>query len=87
MANHPSAEKRNRQSRKRQARNRARRSQMRSAVTKLRATVARGDRDAARAALPATLAVVDAAAQKGVVHRNAAARTKARLARAVNRLG
>ncbi len=87
MANTPSAEKRNRQSRKRQARNRPQRSAVRSAVRKLRGAIAAGDGAAARASLPATLGVVDSAAQKGVIHANAAARTKSRLTQAVNRLG
>lgn len=87
MANNPSAEKRDRQSRQRQERNRAQRSQMRTAVKKLRGLIETKDSAAARAALPATVGVVDAAAQKGVVHTKTASRTKSRLARAVNRLG
>jgi small subunit ribosomal protein S20 len=87
MANNPSAEKKNRQSRQRQIRNRAQRSAMRSAVKKLRAAIASGDGATARATLPETLGVVDATAQKGIVHANAAARTKSRLTKAVTRLG
>ncbi|MGH9465361.1 MAG: 30S ribosomal protein S20 [Thermoanaerobaculia bacterium] len=87
MANNSSAEKKNRQSRKRQDRNRAQRSAMRSAVKKLRAAIASGDATTARESLPRTLGVVDATARKGVVHANAAARTKSRLTKAVDRLG
>ncbi len=87
MANNASAEKKNRQSRKRQARNRAQRSAMRSAVKRLRASIDTADGATARATLPATLSVIDATAQKGVLHANAAARTKSRLTKAVNRLG
>lgn len=87
MANTPSAEKKHRQSRKRQARNRAQRSAMRSTVKRLRAAITSGDAATARELLAPTLGTVDATAQKGVVHANAAARTKARLTKAVNRLG
>lgn len=87
MANTKSAEKRNRQSLKRNERNRALRSRMRTAVKKLRAAIAGGEATQARELLTTTLGVVDATAQKGVIHRNAAARTKSRLTLAVNALG
>jgi len=47
------------------------------------ATVAGGDQAKAQAMLVDTLAVVDATAGKKVIHRNAAARTKSRLSKAV----
>ena len=59
--------------------NRAARSRMRTAVKKLRAAVATGDATAAEELLPATIKIVDSTAQKGVIHRNTAARTKSRL--------
>ena len=83
MANIKSAEKRNRQNIDRRQRNRALRSRMRGAVKKLRQAVAEGDREQAVALLPDTLSLIDATAQKKAVHRNAAARTKSRLERAV----
>lgn len=86
MANTKSAQKRIRQSSKRRERNRAHRSTMRTAVKKLRRLVADGDAEQARELLPRTLSIVDASAQKGVIHANTAARTKSRLARAVGRL-
>ena len=86
MANTRSAEKRIRQSAKRRERNRSHRTAMRTAIKKLREAVAEGDGAKAREMLPATLGMVDATAQKGVIHDNAAARTKSRLARAVNAL-
>jgi len=54
-----------------------------AAVKRLRATVAGGDQAKAQAMLVDTLAVVDATAGKKVIHRNAAARTKSRLSKAV----
>lgn len=86
MANIKSAEKRMRQAAKQRTRNRAHRSNMKSAVKKLRAAVDSGDAAAARELLGATLGIVDATAQKGVIHANTAARTKSRLQRAVNSL-
>jgi small subunit ribosomal protein S20 len=84
MANIKSAEKRIGQTAKQRARNRGHRSQMRRAVRELRAAVAAGDRAKARDLLLETLKIVDATAQKGVIHRNAAARTKSRLVRSVS---
>lgn len=77
MANIKSAEKRNRQAGKKRARNRARVSRLRGAVKKY------GQLDAGkrREALPATHSEIDRALAKGVIHRNAAARYKSRLAK------
>ncbi len=86
MTTHRSAEKRVRQNLKRRARNRSNLSQLRSRVRKLRAAVDQGDASQARQDLPETLAQLDRARRKGVVHRNAAARSKSRLARKVNAL-
>ena len=86
MANTRSAQKRIRQSLKRRARNRAHRSTMRTAVKKLRLAVAEGRAEEARTLLVPTLSIVDATAQKGIIHTNVADRTKSRLTRAVNSL-
>ncbi len=83
MANTKSAEKRQRQNEKQRARNRTHRSKMRTAVKRLRATVESGDAKAAREMLPAILGLVDATAQKRVIHTNTASRTKSRLAKSV----
>ena len=83
MANKESAKKRNRQMIKRRSRNRAHRSRMRTEIKRLRSAIDGGEAQVARELLPATLGVVDAVAQKGVIHRNTASRTKSRLARAV----
>jgi small subunit ribosomal protein S20 len=85
MANTKSAEKRMRQSAARRERNRGARSEMRSAVKKVRGTAAGGDAKAAQEALASAIQTIDRSAKKGVVHRNAAARTKSRLVKAVNR--
>jgi small subunit ribosomal protein S20 len=86
MANTKSAEKRNRQSEERNVRNRAHRSRLRTAIKKLRSAVASGDAALAKELLPGTLSVIDKIAQKGVIHDNAAARYKSRLAHQVGQL-
>jgi small subunit ribosomal protein S20 len=77
MANIKSAEKRNRQMTKKRARNKARVSRLRTAVKKY------GQLDAKKKteAVPATHSEIDRALSKGVIHRNAAARYKSRLAK------
>ncbi len=86
MANTKSAEKRIRQTEVSREHNRAARSRMRGAIRKLREAIGAGDRGKAEELLPETLSLVDATAQKSVIHRNAAARTKSRLVRAVRAL-
>jgi small subunit ribosomal protein S20 len=85
MARNKSAEKRNRQNEVERERNRAYRSRMRSSIKKLRTLVESGDAAGARAALPATLGLIERTAQKGVIHRNTAARYKSRLAKLVQK--
>lgn len=86
MPNHKSAEKRDRQNARRNAVNTANRSQLRSQIKKLRAVVADGDPKQAQALLPETISIIDKSVQKGVLHRNTAARHKARLTAHVNEL-
>jgi small subunit ribosomal protein S20 len=86
VAHHASAEKQMRQDIKRRARNRKNLSQLKTQVKKLRAAIATGDAEAAKKLLPETVGQIDKASKKGVVHDNAAARTKSRLARKVNAL-
>jgi small subunit ribosomal protein S20 len=80
MANHFSALKRARQTVKRTARNRANTSRVRSILRKLRETIAGTDKKAAEEQYRATVAALDKAIQKGVLHKNTAARYKSRLA-------
>jgi len=87
MANHASAEKRNRERIVRTERNRSVKAAVRTLVKKARAAiVAAGGKPADTAsALAAAVKAVDRAASKGVVHPKAAARTKSRLAKAANK--
>ena len=83
MANNKSAEKRNRQALRRRMRNRFYRTRMRTAIKRVRLAVEEGNGELAKELLPTTLGLVDSTARKGVIHRNAAARTKSRLTKAV----
>jgi len=73
-----------RQSLKRRGRNRRNLSQVKTQIKKLRTTLDAGDAANARESLPQTVAEIDKAVKKGVVHRNAAARYKSRLTARVN---
>lgn len=86
MPNHKSAEKRDRQNTRRNAINTANRSRLRTQIKKLRAAIAAGSLHDARALLSETVSVIDKSVQKGILHRNAAARHKARLTSHVNQL-
>ena len=72
MAHSKTAQKRVRQ-------NRARR--LRTEVKQLRAAIAAGMTEDVEKRLPRTCAMLDRMAGRGILHRNAAARTKSRLAR------
>jgi small subunit ribosomal protein S20 len=80
MANHYSALKRARQTTKRTATNRANTSQLRSSLRELREVLAKADKATAEKTYRETVSSLDKAIQKGVIHKNTAARYKSRLA-------
>ncbi len=86
MANHASAEKRNRQRVKRTARNRTVKSEFRSLIKTVREAITKGDAAVAAKALTPALSALDGAVSKGVLHRGTASRRASRLASAVHRL-
>ena len=86
MPNHKSAEKRDRQNKKRNAINTTHRTKLRNQIKKLRVAIDAGNKDEAQVLLNATVSVIDKSIQKGVLHRNAAARHKSRLTSHVNEL-
>lgn len=86
MANHPSAEKRNRQRITRTLRNRMVSSSVRSFVKAVREAITKKDVAAAKAALHTATVAIDRAATKGIVHVKAASRTISRLASQVHAL-
>ena len=83
MANIKSARKRARQAVVRREHNMSLRTAARSAIKDVKKAIAAGDKKAATAALVKSQAVIDRVAAKGVLHRNAAARQKSRLAHAI----
>jgi small subunit ribosomal protein S20 len=85
MANHPSAEKRNRQRIVRTERNRSVKGAVRTLLKKARAAIAAPKAGDTAAAVAAAVKAVDRAASKGVVHPKMAARAKSRLARAAQK--
>jgi small subunit ribosomal protein S20 len=86
MANTAQARKRARQSEKRRQHNASLRSELRTAVKKVRKAIATGDAAAASAAYREATSVVDRIADKGIIHKNKAARHKSRLAAGVKGL-
>ncbi len=87
MANHASAEKRNRQRITRTVRNKARKSAVRSFVKKVRAALAAKDAAGAKTALQEATSQLDKAATKGAIHTKSASRTIGRLSAQVAKLG
>ena len=86
MPNHKSAEKRVRQTVKRNAINTSNKSRLRTQIKKLRTALAAGDKQASQDLLTPTISTIDKAVNKGILHRNTAARYKSRLTRHVNNL-
>ena len=74
-----SALKANRQNVKRREHNRQMRSRLRTALKSIRASLDAKVLTGAKAALRATVSIVDKMATKGIIHRNTAGRYKSRL--------
>lgn len=87
MANIASAKKRARQAEKRRARNVAQRSMVRTTIKKVVKALETNDKAAAVAAYKDMVPVIDRYATKGMIHKNKAARHKARLAARIKALG
>ncbi len=81
MANIKSAIKRNKQNEKRRVRNRVYRGRARTFVKKALSGIEEGNVEEARTATQVAISALDKAAQKGVIHKNNAARRKSRLMR------
>jgi len=79
VANSPQAKKRARQGEKRRNHNASLRSLVRTVIKKVNAAVDSGDAEAAKAAYASAVPVIDRMADKGIIHKNKAARHKSRL--------
>ncbi len=86
MANHKSAEKRNRQAQDRRLRNRVNKTQMKNAIRKVNAAVATGSDAEAKEALLMAIPVIAKTASKGSIHKRTASRKISRLAKSVNKI-
>ena len=86
MPNHKSAEKRVRQNEKRRAVNRNNQSSLRTQIKKLRAALEGSDKQLSQELLSPTVSLIDKAVNKGVLHKNTAARYKSRLTSHVGNL-
>ncbi len=83
MANHKSAEKRVRQNLKRNEINRSNRSKLRTQIKSLRSALSASDKAVSTELLNPTVSLIDKAVNKGLIHKNTAARHKSRLTKHV----
>ena len=86
MPNHKSAKKRVRQNEKRRTINRSNRSSLRTQIKKLRTALGGNDATQPQELLNPTISAIDKAVNKGLLHKNTAARYKSRLTGHVNDL-
>jgi small subunit ribosomal protein S20 len=84
LANTKSAIKRLRSAERRRLRNRVYRGQARTVINKARRLMDEGRLEEAREAVREAASALDKAAEKGVIHKNNAARRKSRLMRQLN---
>ena len=87
MANHKSAEKRNRRAQRRTEINGARVSRIRTFLKRVELAIASGDKSAAAAAFTQAQPELMRGVTKGGVHRNTAARKLSRLSGRIKALG
>ena len=86
MPNHKSSEKRVRQTEKRRDVNRSNRSNLRTQIKKLRSALTASDKTLSQELLNPTVSSIDKAVNKGILHKNTAARYKSRLTAHVAKL-
>ncbi|MEQ8955725.1 MAG: 30S ribosomal protein S20 [Gammaproteobacteria bacterium] len=86
MANTAQARKRARQGENRRRHNASFRSMVRTHIKKVDAAIAAGNHGAATEAYQAAVPVIDRMADKGIIHKNKAARHKSRLSAQVKNL-
>ena len=79
MANTAQAKKRAKQAEKSRVRNAGQRRNLRTFVKKVIVAVNSGDKEKAQAAFKIAMPIIDSAVNKGIIHKNKAARGKSRL--------
>lgn len=83
MPNSASARKRLRQDQARRLRNRSAKASVRTQVKKVRKAIEAGELETSETEFKTVVKSLDKAAAKGLIHANAAARTKSRLSKAI----
>jgi len=86
VANHKSAEKRNRQTQVRRMRNRVNKTKMKNAIRKVNEAVEAGSAEDANAALQAAIPVIAKTASKGSIHKKNGSRKISRLTKRVSKM-
>ena len=84
MANIKSAKKRIKVIETKTERNKAIKSKVKTCIKKVELAIAKGDKEAATAALQVAISESNKATSKGIFHKNTAARKVSRLTKAVN---
>jgi small subunit ribosomal protein S20 len=87
MANKKSSKKDLRRTAKRTVRNKAARTALKTFVKKVRTVATTGDVKETQSALTVAQKMLDKAVQRGIIHKNQAARRKSRIAKAANKAG
>lgn len=87
MANTKQAKKRVRQAEKHRRHNASMRSMLRTYIKKVATAIASGDQKVALASLQEATPVIDRMVNKGIIHKNKAARHKSRLTLHVKKMG
>lgn len=86
MANSPQAKKRALQNEKSRKHNASLRSMARTYIKKVISSIESGDKEAASSAYAAAVPIIDRVADKGIMHKNKAARHKSRLNKQIKSL-
>jgi small subunit ribosomal protein S20 len=87
LANTKQAKKRVRQAENHRKHNASMRSMLRTYIKKVVATIATGDQKAATASLQEATPIIDRMVNKGILHKNKAARHKSRLTAHIKKMG
>lgn len=87
MANSPQARKRARQAERRTEINKSRKSRVRTFIRKVEEAIEAGNKDEAKSALTAAQPEIVRGANKGIMHKNTAARKVSRLTKRVHSMG
>lgn len=85
MANTRSSKKDLRRIAKRRVRNQGTRTALKTFMKKVRTSAAAGNAETTQQALVAAVSAIDKAKQRGIIHKNQAARRKSRAAKAANK--